>query len=68
MVENNCLFFYTKQPEHPLLEGVRAMFPPEPLGKGGICEAAPIPEVQSSKPLCNLSNLRAKQQSGGSRR
>ena len=50
------------------IEDVRAVSPPEPLGEKGE-SARRLPSRESIlKPLCNLSNLRAKRQSGGSRR
>ena len=49
-------------------EDIRAVSPPEPLRKRGNLRGGFHSGSPSSKPLCNLSNLRAKRQSGGSRR
>ena len=38
----NDSFIQMQNSPNDLKRGVRAVSPPEPLGKGGICEAAPI--------------------------
>ena len=64
----NDSFIQMQNSPNASMEDVRAVSPPEPLGEKGE-SARRLPFRESIlKPLCNLSNLRAKRQSGGSRR
>ncbi len=47
----NDSFIQMQNSPNASFEVVRAVSPPEPLGKGGICEAAPISEVHSQTSL-----------------
>ena len=64
----NDSFIQMQNSPNASIEDVRAVSPPEPLEKGGNLRGGSHLGSPSSKPLCDLSNLRAKRQSGGSRR